>query len=207
MTSLERLGIKCEYRTEGMRELNYTIPLNPEKFNSPKEERDYFQKMIRGISRDVSKKKGLENLTLTFDSSHRDGLISTTQELIDEAEKQKLIRKGEGDFPILPRILIIGGATAGTVAGLVYGYDQMSEWGTNAANSMNNYSHLLAPIAGSLQAGISIFGSAATTLVGCLAGLFGGVIASRPYVFAKTPLASEVENFKRIKEELSSSKI
>lgn len=208
MVSLQKLGIEFSYDPNKPERLHYSISINPDKLRNPKKAREYFTRIIDAVSKNASKKDGLDNLTLSIiNNQYLKDLQSTTQELLSIARKHKEIRKEyiarEREEPNLPIVLVLGGGIVGGLAGLVLGYEYMTKWATYAAEYMNNASHLWAPITGVIQSGISIFGTAGVTMAGYLGGTLVGGIASFPYIMIQTHLADRVKRYQSLEQALS----
>jgi hypothetical protein len=203
MVSLQKLGIECDYNPNKPEELHYLISIEPGRLKNPKRARKHFGEIINAISKDASEKGGLDHLTLLVDKEYLGNLQSVARELLSTAQEHKSSRTNWDNTPTLPKVLVISGAIGGGLAGLVFSYDQMTEWATNVAEYMNNTSHLWAPIAGLTQAAISVLGTAATTAIGATGGAIGGGIASSPYMAIRAPLASRVESYRSLEQALS----
>ncbi len=200
MSSLKKLGIEMTYNPEEPEELSYAIHINPERLKNPGQAQKYFRKIINRVSIDARKNKGLDNLIVSVNDRYLQSLHNVAKDLFEKSEKQLKITHSEefGDRPLLFKISVGGGAVVVGLAGLILGYDQVTELATNVADYMNNASHLLAPITGVVQTGISIVGTAATTVMGAIGGAVGGVMLSLPYMIPKYPLGTE-DHVKRYK--------
>jgi len=205
LLKLVNLGVMCGYNPEEPGKLHYDISIDPEKLEDPGKAKKHFTRIINAVSKDASKKGGLDNLTLSVSQEYHENLLSTAQDLLSKAREQRNAKRDFGNAPMVNKVLLIGGAVVGGIAGLVFGYDQMTTWATNAAEYLNNESHLLAPVAGLTQAGISIIGTAATTALGALGGGFGLTTLAHPYWAAKTPLAKKVREYASLEQALSNA--
>ena len=67
------------------------------------------------------------------------------------------------------------GAGIGIAIGACVGYNYGSEYSVWIANQINNFTHLLAPLSGLVQIGLTGIGAAAGTSLGMFAGVLGEV--------------------------------
>ena len=208
MTSLKlkKLGIERTYDPTSPEELFYLIDINPERLKNPGQAQKYFKRIINKISIDAKKGKGLENLRVSVDDKYLQSLHNVAKDLLKKSEEHRKVRGGDfGDLPLPHKILAGGGAIALGLAGLVLGYDQTTEWATQAADYMNNTSHLWAPVTGVVQTGISIVGTAGATLLGVIGGAMGGSFLIAPYVILKYSLGTKdyVKRYKSLEAALN----
>jgi len=202
MTSLQKLGIECIYDLKKPDELHYSISINHDKLRNPGQTRKYFTKIIDAISKDASRKGGLNGLTISVNREYLRELHSITKELSYKAHGHKTTRLSDGSL-MLPEVFVLGGAITGGAIGIFFGYDLTTGWATDFAEYMNNASHLLAPITGLTQLGISVLGTIGGGFVGAGIGAGVGQFSSRPYVIAKTPLAKKAEAYQSLERALS----
>lgn len=196
MNKLNKLGIIAKYDFENDR-LNYFISIDYTKFSdSRRRERNYYD-IVKAISKDAEKKGGLNNFTITIDKKDLPKLRSVTRTLLDEAKKCKKFVDDFNNYeePFFIRKVIMGCGIVGGVTGLCLGYPYMAEWATDAANYFNDKSHLLAPISGLTQLGISVIGTTATTIIGAIGGYISGVVVSLPYLMAKGGGSEKTERY------------
>lgn len=203
MAPLKKLGVECSYNPNKPEELHYSISIKPDSLKNPEQARKYFGRIINAVAKDASKKGGLDHLTLSINKEYLGNLQSLTQELLTKAREHKEVSTESEYWSTLTKTLIIGGAIAGGLTGLIKSYGPLTELATNTAENMNNVSHLWAPIAGLTQAGISILGTTATTILSTIGGAMAGVIISLPYMNIKFPLADKVKKYQSLEQALS----
>lgn len=207
MKKLRKLGVECRYDPQSPEKLHYSITVKPNKLQNPYQTRKYFRDIINAIADDAKKKDGLENITLSIENDQYLNILQDVSKgLIDEAKNQKIRTEWE-NAPTLVKAIIGVGAIGGGIVGLLFGYDQMTEWATNTATYMNNTSHLWAPITGTVQLGISVLGTGITTVIGVVVGAIGGAVISLPYLAIKIPLANKVSAYESLEQALSQSQV
>lgn len=192
--SLEQMGISAGYNSDSDT-LNYFIQVNSDKLENPAESKRYFTGVIDAVSGDARKKGGLENLSIQIDDKYIPRLKKINEDLISQSKIQSGIREDPDFYPKPANIIMCTGMALGGIAGFISGYDPCSEFATYVSNNMNNTSHLLAPLTGLAEAGISILGTAAFTFAGMFCGgiIGGGTIF--PYIKSKTPLAGKTKEY------------
>jgi len=202
MTSLKELGVTRIYEQNIPDRIKYSISV-PSELKSPKHAEKYFKRVINAVSRDAAKEGRLDKLSISLDTGRYLGAFqSVAENLVARAEQQKSIRENSMETN-LGKFLLTGGAIAGGLVGFAWGYDQMSGLATDAADYMNNASYLLAPITGLAQAGISLVGTALTTLGGIvIVNIIGGII-TEGYVYATTSLAKKASGYRSLEKALS----
>lgn len=204
MNKLNKLGIIAGYDSENDR-LNYSISIDYTEFSDPRgKERNYYN-IVKAISKDAEKKGGLDNFTITADKKDLPKLRLVTRMLLDEAKKSKKFVDDFNNYNNSSFIekVIMGCEIVGGVTGLYLSYPYMADWATNAGNYFNNKSHLLAPISGLTQLGISVMGTIATTIVGAIGGYISGVVVSSPYLIAKGTGSKKIKRYAILEEILS----
>ncbi|HIJ11574.1 TPA: hypothetical protein HA278_05950, partial [Candidatus Woesearchaeota archaeon] len=206
MAKLQKLGIECTYDPARPKELHYSISINPDTLENPQQARKHFTAILNAIHDDASKKGGLQSLTVTVNDEYQEPLREVAEILRNTSRYHGKVRSFGAAPSRFPRTLIRGGAVVGGLAGLALGYDQMAEWGTNAAEYLNAVSYLWAPVAGLAQAGISVIGSVATTALGVVGGGATGLAASAPFIAAGTTLAKKVDGYTALERALTESK-
>ncbi len=201
MSSLKKLGIECNYDPIDPEKVHYSISIKQDRLKSPKQSKKYFREIIDAISKDASKKGGLDHLTLSLDEEIYLGNLKSVVKDLSRKEQKNLELFKKLSYSV-KKFSVTGGIIGGGLVGLIFGYEPMTEWATNIAKRMNEVSYLLAPATGLIQAGISILGTLATTLFGSAFGGMCGDVISHPYEVLKIQQVRKVENYKRLEQAL-----
>lgn len=213
---LQKLGVECRHDPYGTGELHYSISIDAKQLGYREQAIKYFTQMIIAISNDIFDKSRIDDpdephhLTLSVNDEYVDDLKSITHELLSTAQKHEQTIDDFANIGIDSAFKYppIGcGIIAGGLVGLVLSYSQMARWATDAAEYINYVSHLLAPIAGLTEIGISVFGTATIAAIGAAGGAIGGMIVSYPNVAIRTPFAGRVSVYQRLEEALSQARI
>ncbi len=201
MSSLKNLGIECTYDSIDPEGLHYSVSIKQDRLKSPKQSKKYFREIIDAISKDASKKGGLDHLTLSLDEEIYLGNLKSVVKDLSRKEQKNLELFKKLSYSV-KKFSVTGGIIGGGLVGLIFGYEPITEWATNIAERMNEISYLLAPATGLIQAGISILGTLATTLFGSAFGGMFGELISNPCDLLRIQQVWRVERYKSLEQAL-----
>jgi len=198
--ALEELGIECNDTMEFERKLNYSVTMDRNKIMDPDQINTYLEETLDTIYDDFASKKG-HSLEISLDrKEYLQNLhaIATLKSYL--ATKQDIERKELKAHP--KNWVILTCVAVGALAALET-YDQFAEYAINASNYIDGISHRLAPISGSIKAGISTvsplllgYATSAATLALMKMGL-------NPYIDKKTPLANKIARYETLEKALN----
>ena len=142
-------------------------------------------------------------MTLSVDKGYLRKLKSATKGLLasaqEDVEKNNIFPWDEKPVGISARV----GAGAVGIFGLVCGFYLSTELATNISESMNHYSHLLAPVTGVTQVGTSVVGTLVCTLAGIGAGFtYATRAVSVPYIAAQIARERKLARYQGFKKAL-----
>jgi len=172
LRKLDQLGIKAEeHEAEGREVFVYSIDLNNDNFQRSTSYTDYILNATRAMNEHVDAKptRGVMGVNTTGGPNQSKKFLEITNLLYEQSEVEKEKMEKRGDWIWTATTLF------GMSAGVAIGYGPSTEFATEFAGKMNEYSSYLAPVTGIAQLGISTIGTLAPAAILTLLGMVIGV--------------------------------